>query len=60
MRVEVLQARHPMGHKRVGDVIPEMPEGQANDLIRRGIVKALAARSNRMIDTRRQALTKTS
>jgi hypothetical protein len=27
MRVEVLQARHPLGHKRVGDIIEDMPAG---------------------------------
>ena len=54
MRVEVIQARAPMGHKCIGDVIPEMPEGQANDLIRRGIVRRLDAPVNRMMvaDTR--------
>lgn len=49
MRVEVLQARHPMGHKRVGDIIEAMPGGQANDLQRRGIVRALSAPANRMM-----------
>ena len=58
MRVEVLQARHPMGHKRVGDIIEDMPEGQANDLSRRGIVRAYAAPVNRMVNTDRQAFNK--
>lgn len=43
MRVEVLQARAPLGHKRVGDIIENMPAGQAGDLERRGIVRAVAA-----------------
>lgn len=41
MRVEVLQARHPLGHKSVGDIIPEMPDGQAAYLAQRGIVKVI-------------------
>ena len=49
MRVEVLQARAPMGHKRVGDIIEAMPDGQANDLIRRGVVRAVSAPVNRMM-----------
>ena len=39
MRVEVLMARAPIGHKRVGDIIEAMPPGLAGDLIRRGIVR---------------------
>jgi len=51
MRVEVLMARAPMGHKRVGDIIEAMPPGQAGDLIRRGIVREanMAAPVNRMM-----------
>jgi len=42
MRVEVLKARAPLGHKRVGDIIEAMPPGQAGDLERRGIVRVLS------------------
>lgn len=51
MRVEVLMARAPLGHKRVGDIIEAMPPGQAGDLIRRGIVREanMAAPVNRMM-----------
>lgn len=49
MRVEVLQARHPLGHKRVGDIIEDMPAGLAGDLDRRGIVRAMDAPANRMM-----------
>jgi len=55
MRVEVLQARAPLGHKRVGDIIENMPPGLASDLIRRGIVrdtgKSIEAPVNRMLTT---------
>jgi hypothetical protein len=49
MRVEVLLARAPVGHKRVGDIIPDMPEGLARGLIGRGIVKDMSAPVDRMM-----------
>lgn len=57
MRVEVLQARAPVGHKRVGDIIPDMPEGVANGLIARGIVRAaLASPVDRMVTMSRRGV----
>ena len=54
MKVEVLQARAPLGHKRVGDIIPDMPEGTASGLIARGIVRELGV--DRMMVANRERL----
>lgn len=59
MKVEVLQARAPLGHKRVGDIIEDMPSGMASDLARRGIVRRVGRQAqapvNRMVDGRKYA-----
>lgn len=54
MKVEVLQARAPLGHKRVGDVIPDMPDGVAGGLIARGIVREIGV--DRMVTMGRQGI----
>lgn len=49
MRVEVLQTRQPLGHKKVGDIIPHMPNNVARTLIARGIVREMPSPENRML-----------
>lgn len=56
MRVVVLQSRAPLGHLKIGTIVPEMPANVARTLIARGIVreeKAMESPVNRMMTVRK-------